>query len=81
MLILYLQEHQLHNVRRLRESERENSTYLNFNVNKKTMSYSNNGNDPVIIRKKSQTVSTIDSNISTRILSVYRKPREYCTLS
>ncbi|KAK0159678.1 hypothetical protein PV327_010771 [Microctonus hyperodae] len=66
--------------------------YLTIGTSRRTVEYSNYGNDPVIIRRSQQQSSTPVTtvvavtqsdrrNISTQILKLYRKPsRENCTI-
>ncbi|KAK0073957.1 hypothetical protein PV325_008210 [Microctonus aethiopoides] len=67
--------------------------YLTIGTSRRTVEYSNYGNDPVIIRRSQQQSSTPAMttaiavtqsdrrNISTQILKLYRKPsRENCTI-
>lgn len=54
--------------------------YLSFGPSRRTMEYSNYGNQPVIIRRPLESLDGDDS-LSLRILRMYRKPRESCAIA
>jgi hypothetical protein len=77
------QEQQLHQARRVK-SERENTTYLSFGPNRRTMAYSNNGNEAVIVHRtilKAAMQANENSRFSSHLLRIYRKRRESCAIS
>ncbi|XP_032452772.1 uncharacterized protein LOC116738505 [Nasonia vitripennis] len=82
--LVIFKEHQLFRGRRTGESEREASTYLSFGINRRTMAYSSNGNDPVLVHRSMKSV-TIHEDENARLLSRvfrgYRKSSESCTIS
>ncbi|XP_014223602.1 uncharacterized protein LOC106650206 [Trichogramma pretiosum] len=91
--LIIFKEHQLYRVRRRHESERESSTYANFDINRKTMTYASNGNDPVILPKTTTTSATTtdgaaltiartnrESRLSLQLFRIHRKPGDTCTI-
>ncbi|KAK2584762.1 hypothetical protein KPH14_007087 [Odynerus spinipes] len=54
--------------------------YLSFGASRRTMEYSNYGNQPVIIRRPLETSDT-NGGLPLRILRMYRKPRESCAIA
>lgn len=67
---LLLQEHQ----------SKKEVNYLSFGASRRTMEYSNYGNQPVIIRRPLE-VSDVNDPLPLRILRMYRKPHENCTIA
>ncbi|XP_058799132.1 uncharacterized protein LOC131668741 [Phymastichus coffea] len=82
--LVIFQEQYLYRARRVRESERERTTYLSFGVNRRAVTYNNNGNEPVIVHR-TVTDAVMQANPSSRFLSriirAYEKPSDNCTIS
>ncbi|KAL2727063.1 uncharacterized protein V1478_007341 [Vespula squamosa] len=62
------------------QQNRKEVNYLSFGASRRTMEYSNYGNQPVIIRRPLE-VSDVNDPLPLRILRMYRKPHENCTIA
>lgn len=62
------------------QQSRKEVNYLSFGASRRTMEYSNYGNQPVIIRRPLET-SDGNDNLPLRVLRMYRKPRESCAIA
>ncbi|CAK9812823.1 hypothetical protein ANTQUA_LOCUS7413 [Anthophora quadrimaculata] len=64
------------------QGKREVINYLTFGTSRRTMEYSNYGNQPVIVRRPAGSLATDNAgDISSQILRIYRKPRESCIIN
>ncbi|XP_076292985.1 uncharacterized protein LOC143215089 [Lasioglossum baleicum] len=63
------------------QSKRDVVNYLTFGTSRRTMEYSNYGNQPVIVRRPAGSLaiqSTTD--MSSQLMRLYRKPHESCVI-
>ncbi|CAL7947905.1 unnamed protein product [Xylocopa violacea] len=64
------------------QSKKEVVNYLTFGTSRRTMEYSNYGNQPVIVRRPTGSLATRnDGTVSSQILRIYRKPRDSCAIN
>lgn len=63
--------------------KRNTTNYVTFGSSRRTIEYSNYGNEPVIVRQSTALVQQIDNEdlITKNILKLYQKPRDNCTMS
>ncbi|XP_011506199.1 PREDICTED: uncharacterized protein LOC105368776 [Ceratosolen solmsi marchali] len=82
--LVIFKEQQLHQSRRNETSEGKSRSYLSFGVNRRTVTYTNNGNEAVVVHRttlKAAIEAQENLRLSSRLLRMYRKPRESCTIS
>ncbi|XP_043491928.1 putative uncharacterized protein BRD3OS [Polistes fuscatus] len=63
------------------QNKKEVVNYLSFGTSRRTMEYSNYGNQPVIIRRPHEASDVVNDTLPRRILRMYRKPRENCSIA
>ncbi|XP_076183096.1 uncharacterized protein BRD3OS [Ptiloglossa arizonensis] len=64
------------------QSKKEVSNYLTFGISRRTMEYSSYGNQPVIVRRPTGTLTIRDAeDLSSQMLRIYRKPRDGCVIN
>ncbi|KAL0124649.1 hypothetical protein PUN28_006482 [Cardiocondyla obscurior] len=61
--------------------KKEIDSYLSFGNSRRTMEYSNNGNQPVIVRKPADFVTTQNAHLFPRMPIEYRKLNERCAIT
>ncbi|KAF7997179.1 hypothetical protein HCN44_005456 [Aphidius gifuensis] len=68
-----------------KEQQMKNDTmnYVTIGSSRRTIEYSNYGNQPVIVRRPTALVTQQDSEdiITKNLLKLYKKPRDNCTIS
>ncbi|XP_031840715.1 uncharacterized protein LOC116430554 [Nomia melanderi] len=63
------------------QTTREVVNYLTFGTSRRTMEYSNYGNQPVIVRRPAGSLAVQSTGVSSQILRIYRKPRDSCVIN
>ncbi|KAG7188047.1 hypothetical protein KM043_013213 [Ampulex compressa] len=63
------------------QNRKETINYLSFGSSRRTMEYSSNGNQPVIVRRPTDSLTNQNRHFSSQISKIYQKPRESCVVT
>ncbi|XP_024943944.1 uncharacterized protein LOC107270969 [Cephus cinctus] len=62
------------------QNKKEVVNYLSFGTSRRTMEYSNFGNQPVIVRRPVGSPGHGEIQDTSQVRRIYRKPQETCTI-
>ncbi|XP_023245613.1 uncharacterized protein LOC111642970 isoform X1 [Copidosoma floridanum] len=82
--LVIFKEQQQYQLRKIRESERDLTSYLSFGNNRRVMTYNSNGNEPVVVHRSTTNAVQRANNyveLSSQIFRIHRKPRDSCAIT